>query len=299
MFKKASFETRCQKHESPIPLLQWILQAHIPLSCQSWSHSFESTIKQRQASHSQRNPKPRPKRCLQLGVNCYIWNGPKMRHEILPQQIWLSISKVQRQNGLWSSNSDIWGWQGDGVHQKMHTKLRGIAHSSPCFGPRSKPLHRLYCNCIAYHPEAVYLKNKNQNNRWLFHALVAGGTETFRNDPYFSCLQPMNRLQKKISILLKVCSRGSMRIQRRTRHSRTNIHVRIERIYRRVERKQKIGKGIQLMDGVPCYPLFKVAWLSTKKKSGSLCKEVERVVKDNLKSKRPSRHARAPTRYGE
>eukprot|EP00554_Chaetoceros_debilis_P007761 CAMPEP_0194077598 /NCGR_PEP_ID=MMETSP0149-20130528/4197_1 /TAXON_ID=122233 /ORGANISM="Chaetoceros debilis, Strain MM31A-1" /LENGTH=383 /DNA_ID=CAMNT_0038758667 /DNA_START=260 /DNA_END=1411 /DNA_ORIENTATION=+ len=70
-------------------------------------------------------------------------------------------------------------------------------------------------------------------------------------------------------------------------------------IYRRVGRKQKIGKGLQSVDGVPCDPLFKDAWLSTKKNVVPLYREVERVVKDNLNSQRPSRQRQAPTRYGE
>lgn len=70
-------------------------------------------------------------------------------------------------------------------------------------------------------------------------------------------------------------------------------------IYRRLGRKQKIGKGRQSVDGVPCDPLFKDAWLSTKKSVSSVYKEVEKVVNESLNSQRPSRQRRAPSRFAE
>ena len=60
-------------------------------------------------------------------------------------------------------------------------------------------------------------------------------------------------------------------------------------IYRRAGKKQKIPKGLEILNGVPCDPLFANAWKSTKRDVKVIYEDVKKQVSDSLNSQRPKR----------
>ena len=70
-------------------------------------------------------------------------------------------------------------------------------------------------------------------------------------------------------------------------HGSSEIHTGY--IYQRTGQKQKPGKGLPLVFGVPCDPLFADAWKSTKRDMDNIYRDVNRQVSDSLNSQRPKR----------
>ena len=60
-------------------------------------------------------------------------------------------------------------------------------------------------------------------------------------------------------------------------------------IYKRKGKKQKVGKGLEMVYGVPCDPLFADAWRSTKRDVEDILEDVKKQVSDSLHSQRPKR----------
>ena len=67
-------------------------------------------------------------------------------------------------------------------------------------------------------------------------------------------------------------------------------------IYRRAGKKQRFGKSIPLVNGVPCDPLFEKAWKSTERDVEVILEDVKEQVSDSLNSQRPKRKRRAVAR---
>lgn len=68
-------------------------------------------------------------------------------------------------------------------------------------------------------------------------------------------------------------------------------------IYKRAGKKQKIGKGLPSVYGVPCDPLFADAWKSTKRDVEVIFEDVKKQVSDSLNSQRPKRKRSTRSRY--
>ncbi len=68
-------------------------------------------------------------------------------------------------------------------------------------------------------------------------------------------------------------------------------------IYRRAGPKKKPGKGLTKIDGIPCDPLFKDAWISTKRDVATHYEDVKDTVANSLNSERPRRVRRAVKKY--
>jgi len=60
-------------------------------------------------------------------------------------------------------------------------------------------------------------------------------------------------------------------------------------IYKRKGKKQKVGKGLEMVYGVPCDPLFADAWRSTKRDVEDILEDVKKQVSESLHSQRPKR----------
>jgi len=67
-------------------------------------------------------------------------------------------------------------------------------------------------------------------------------------------------------------------------------------IYRRAGKKQSVPKGLPRVNGVPCDPLFKAAWESTRREVKPLLDDTKKLVTESLNSQRPKRTRRSVTR---